>query len=87
MSPRISGQRVRQNSSLTIRANEVATARYDGRSYAFLISRDCTAEGGATPAHGSGGVSQTACAVPEQIAVRPPTFVVFQQGNRDCILL
>ncbi len=79
----LSGQRVDRILSLTMRANEARNRRIPtSQLNAFFDRAIAQPRGGATPAPVRGGVSRLHVQYLTQIAVRPPTFVVFTAGGK-----
>lgn len=79
----LSGQRVDRILSLAVRANEARNRRIPtSQLNAFFDRAIAQPRGGATPAPVRGGVSRLHVQYLTQIAVRPPTFVVFTAGGK-----
>lgn len=79
----LTGQRVEKILSLAIRANEARSRRIStSQLNAFFDRAIAQPRGGATPAPVRGGVSRLHVQYLTQIAVRPPTFVVFTAGGK-----
>lgn len=79
----LSGQRVEKILPLAIRANEARNRRVPtSQLNAFFERAIAQPRGGATPAPVRGGVSRLHVQYLTQIAVRPPTFVVFTAGGK-----
>ena len=79
----LSGQRIDRILSLAIRANEARNRRIPtSQLNAFFDRAIAQPRGGATPAPVRGGVSRLHVQYLTQIAVRPPTFVVFTAGGK-----
>jgi GTP-binding protein len=79
----LKGQRVDRILPLTIRANEARNRRIStSQLNAFFERAIAQPRGGATPAPVRGGVSRLHVQYLTQIAVRPPTFVVFTAGGK-----
>ncbi|HKR60738.1 MAG TPA: ribosome biogenesis GTPase Der, partial [Pyrinomonadaceae bacterium] len=79
----LSGQRVDRILPLAIRANEARNRRIPtSQLNAFFDRAIAQPRGGATPAPVRGGVSRLHVQYLTQIAVRPPTFVVFTAGGK-----
>lgn len=79
----VTGQRVDRILSLTVRANEARNRRIPtSQLNAFFDRAIAQPRGGATPAPVRGGVSRLHVQYLTQIAVRPPTFVVFTAGGK-----
>ena len=79
----LKGQRVDKILPLTIRANEARNRRVStSQLNAFFDRAIAQPRGGATPAPVRGGVSRLHVQYLTQIAVRPPTFVVFTAGGK-----
>jgi GTP-binding protein len=79
----LSGQRVDRILSLAVRANEARNRRIStSQLNAFFDRAIAQPRGGATPAPVRGGVSRLHVQYLTQIAVRPPTFVVFTAGGK-----
>lgn len=79
----LKGQRVDKILPLTIRANEARNQRIStSQLNAFFERAIAQPRGGATPAPVRGGVSRLHVQYLTQIAVRPPTFVVFTAGGK-----
>ncbi len=79
----LTGQRVEKILSLAIRANEARNRRIStSQLNAFFERAIAQPRGGATPAPVRGGVSRLHVQYITQIAVRPPTFVVFTAGGK-----
>ncbi|MBC8029016.1 MAG: ribosome biogenesis GTPase Der [Pyrinomonadaceae bacterium] len=79
----LTGQRVDKILSLAIRANQARNRRVStSQLNAFFERAIAQPRGGATPAPVRGGVSRLHVQYITQIAVRPPTFVVFTAGGK-----
>ena len=79
----LKGQRVDKILPLTVRANEARNRRIStSQLNAFFERAIAQPRGGATPAPVRGGVSRLHVQYLTQIAVRPPTFVVFTAGGK-----
>jgi len=79
----LSGQRVDKILPLAIRANQARNRRVPtSQLNAFFERAIAQPRGGATPAPVRGGVSRLHVQYLTQIAVRPPTFVVFTAGGK-----
>jgi GTP-binding protein len=79
----LKGQRVDKILPFTIRANEARNRRIStSQLNAFFERAIAQPRGGATPAPVRGGVSRLHVQYLTQIAVRPPTFVVFTAGGK-----
>lgn len=79
----LSGQRVDRILPLAIRANDARNRRVStSQLNAFFDQAIAQPRGGATPAPVRGGVSRLHVQYLTQIAVRPPTFVVFTAGGK-----
>jgi GTP-binding protein len=79
----LKGQRVDKILPLTVRANEARNRRVStSQLNAFFERAIAQPRGGATPAPVRGGVSRLHVQYLTQIAVRPPTFVVFTAGGK-----
>ena len=79
----LKGQRVEKILPLTVRANEARNRRVStSQLNAFFERAIAQPRGGATPAPVRGGVSRLHVQYLTQIAVRPPTFVVFTAGGK-----
>ena len=79
----LTGQRVDRILPLAIRANEARNRRIPtSQLNAFFDRAIAQPRGGATPAPVRGGVSRLHVQYLTQIAVRPPTFVVFTAGGK-----
>lgn len=79
----LKGQRVDKILPLAIRANEARNRRIPtSQLNAFFERAIAQPRGGATPAPVRGGVSRLHVQYLTQIAVRPPTFVVFTAGGK-----
>lgn len=77
------GQRVDRILPLAIRANEARNRRISTSQLNVFFERAIAQpRGGATPAPVRGGVSRLHVQYLTQIAVRPPTFVVFTAGGK-----
>jgi len=79
----LSGQRVDKILALAVRANEARNRRIStsqlNQFFEHAISQP---QGGGAPAPVKGGVSRLHVQYLTQIAVRPPTFVIFTSGGR-----
>lgn len=79
----LTGQRIDKILSLAIRANQARNRRVStSQLNAFFERAIAQPRGGATPAPARGGVSRLHVQYITQIAVRPPTFVVFTAGGK-----
>ena len=79
----LKGQRVDRILPLTVRANQARNRRIPtSQLNAFFERAIAQPRGGATPAPVRGGVSRLHVQYLTQIAVRPPTFVVFTAGGK-----
>lgn len=79
----LSGQRIDKVLPLAIRANQARNRRIPtSQLNSFFERAIAQPRGGATPAPVRGGVSRLHVQYLTQIAVRPPTFVVFTAGGK-----
>jgi GTPase len=79
----LTGQRVDKILSLAMRANEARNRRIPtSQLNAFFEEAIAQPRGGGSPAPVRGGVSRLHVQYLTQIAVRPPTFVVFTAGGK-----
>lgn len=79
----VTGQRVTNLLPLAIRANEARNRRIStSQLNAFFEAAVSQPRGGSAPAPVKGGVSRLHVQYMTQVAVRPPTFVVFTSGGK-----
>jgi GTPase len=79
----VTGQRVTNLLPLAIRANEARNRRVPtSQLNAFFEAAVSQPRGGSAPAPVKGGVSRLHVQYMTQVAVRPPTFVVFTSGGK-----
>ncbi|MDQ5845081.1 MAG: ribosome biogenesis GTPase Der [Acidobacteriota bacterium] len=79
----VTGQRVTNLLPLAIRANEARNRRIPtSQLNAFFEAAVSQPRGGSAPAPVKGGVSRLHVQYMTQVAVRPPTFVVFTSGGK-----
>jgi GTP-binding protein len=79
----LTGQRVTNLLPLAVRANEARNRRIStSQLNAFFEAAISQPRGGSAPAPVKGGVSRLHVQYMTQVAVRPPTFVVFTSGGK-----